>query len=70
MGYNHNPGFTGHSIISDQPIGTSSHGGFAWYIKNSLYSPVFGITYKSSFISFGLDMVPYIAYIVLGVYKT
>ena len=63
MGYNGYPDYYGFTVISDPNISVCHHGGFAWYIKDSIYGNVFNVTFKSSFIAFSLDMFPHVVFI-------
>ena len=66
LGHSSYPVFKDFTVISDPKVTKCQHGGFAWYVKDSLCSHVIGVTYGSSFIAFSLDIFPQIVFI--GVY--
>ena len=63
IGHNCYPDFNGYVVISDPKVATCLHGAFSWYIKESFYPHIFGITYGSSFIAFSLDLFPHVVFI-------
>ena len=66
MGHGSYPVFKDFTVISDPTVASCQHGGFAWYVKDSLSPHLMGVTYGSSFIGFGLDIFPRIVFV--GVY--
>ena len=66
LGHGSYPVFKDFTTISDPTVKTCQHGGFAWYVKDSLCSHLIGVTYGSSFVAFSLDMFPHTVFV--GVY--
>ena len=63
LGHGSYPVFKDFTTISDPTVKTCQHGGFAWYVKDSLCSHLMGVTYGSSFVAFSLDIFPHTVFV-------
>ena len=63
------PPLKNYVVISDPESLVCSHGGMAWYIKESMFEYVFAVTFGSSFIGFCLETFPNIVF-YWGIYQT
>ena len=63
LGHGNYPVFKDFTTISDPTITACQHGGFAWYVKDSLCGHLVGLSYGSSFIAFSLDIFPHVVFV-------
>ena len=66
LGHGGYPVFKDFTVISDPTVKACQHGGFAWYVKDSLCGHLIGVTYGSSFVAFSLDIFPHVVFV--GIY--
>ena len=52
------PGVDGNEIMSDPTVKLCTHGGMAWYVRNSLYNHICQVTYGISYIALSFDVFP------------